>query len=207
LGHRVRLIDPVARHLERARERCAAQPDAPFEVEQGLAEQLDAPDASADAVVLLGPLYHLVDREQRLAALREARRVLRPGGVLAAEVITRYGWLLDTAVRGLLADPNVWVDIEHSVATGLSQVDPSNVRPGAFWAYFHRPDELRAELLEAGFDAPTLFGVEGFGSLLGDLEQRLVDPAPLLRALQLCESEPSMLGVSSHVIGVATRPI
>jgi SAM-dependent methyltransferase len=205
LGHRVRLIDPVARHLDRARERSRAQPDACFEVEQGVAQRLAAPDASADAILLLGPLYHLVDREQRLAALREAHRVLRPGGVLAAEIITRYGWLLDATVKGVLADPNVWPDIEHSVATGISQVDPANLRPGAFWAYFHRPHELHDELIEAGFDAPTLHGVEGHGWLLGDLEQRLSDPAPLLRALQLCETEPSMLGVSAHVIGVTTR--
>jgi SAM-dependent methyltransferase len=205
LGHRVRLIDPIARHLDRARERSLAQPDARFEVEQGVAQHLAAADASADAVLLLGPLYHLIDREQRLAALREAHRVLRPGGVLAAEVITRYGWLLDASVKGRLADPDVWPDIEHSVATGLSQIDPANLRPGAFFAYFHRPHELREELIEAGFAAPTLHGVEGFGWLLGDLEQRLSDPGPLLRALQLCETEPSMLGVSAHVIGVTTR--
>jgi hypothetical protein len=106
----------------------------------------------------------------------------------------------------LLADPNVWPGIEHSVATGLSQIETGRVAPGAFWAYFHRPDELREELIDAGFDAPVLYGVEAFGWLLGDLEQRLRDPAPLLRALSLCETEPSMVGVSGHVIGVAARP-
>jgi len=205
LGHQVRLFDPMPRHLELARERSRSQPEAPFEVEQGVASQIAAEDGSADGVLLMGPLYHLVDRAERLRALREARRVLRPGGVLAAEVISRYGWLLDASTKGSLGDPAVWEDIEHSVATGLSQIDPANVRPGAFWAYFHRLDELRAELAEAGFEDATLFGVEGYGWLLSDLESRLVEPAHLLRALQLCETEPSMLGVSAHVIGVATR--
>jgi SAM-dependent methyltransferase len=205
LGHRVRLFDPMPRHLELARKRSASQPEAPFEVEQGVASRIDVPDGSADCVLLMGPLYHLVERVERLSALREAKRVLRPGGVLAAEVITRYGWLLDAATKGSLGNEAVWNDIEHSVATGLSQVDPANVRPGAFWAYFHRLEELREELAEAGFPDATLFGVEGFGWLLGDLESRLVEPAPLLRALQLCETEPSMLGVSAHVIGVTLR--
>jgi SAM-dependent methyltransferase len=204
-GHRVRLIDPVARHLDLARQRSAGQADAPFEVEQGIAGALAAPDGSVDAVLMLGPLYHLVDRGERVAALREAHRVLAPGGVLAAEIITRYGWLLDATTKGLLADEHTWRTIESSVATGLSQEDPDNFPAGAFWAYFHRIPELREELAEAGFEDATLFGVEGFGWLLGELERHLIEPQPLLRALQLCETEPSMLGVSGHVIGVARR--
>ncbi len=170
-----------------------------------MAADLQVPDGSVDCVVMLGPLYHLVDRSERLAVLREARRALRAGGVLAAEVISRFGWLLDAASKGRLGDAGMWQTIEHSVATGLSQTDPASMPPGAFWAYFHRPAELIEELLEAGFEQPVPFGVEGFAWLLGDLENRLVEPEPLLRALRLCESEPSMLGVSGHIIGVARR--
>jgi SAM-dependent methyltransferase len=203
LGHQVRLIDPIPSHLERARARSASQPEAAFEVQEGVASRIEVPDGWADAVVMLGPLYHLVARGERLLALREAHRVLRPGGILAVEVITRYGWLLDATVKGLLGDARTWETIEHSVATGMSQRD--NADAGTFWAYFHRPYELREEIVEAGFEQPTLFGVEGFGWLLGDLEKRLLEPEPLLRALQLCETEPSLHGVSAHVIGVARR--
>ena len=47
--------------------------------------------------------------------------------------------------------------------------------------------------------------MEGFAWLLGDLAERMREPADLLRAIRLTEAEPSMLGVSSHVMGVARR--
>ena len=72
----------------------------------GDARKLAFPDRSADAVLLLGPLYHLTERADRLAALREARRVLRPGGVVFAAAISRFASLLDGLARDLLDDPD-----------------------------------------------------------------------------------------------------
>jgi SAM-dependent methyltransferase len=103
-GHDVVLIDPVPRHLEAAAARAAARPEAPFRVERADARDLPLPDASVDAVLLMGPLYHLVEAADRLAALGEASRVLRPGGRIFAEVIGRYAWVMDATLRGLLGD-------------------------------------------------------------------------------------------------------
>ena len=205
-GYRVEMLDPIERHLELARARSAEQPDAPFEVRRGVAAELNVEDGAVDAIVMLGPLYHLVDRAERIAALEEARRALRPGGVLAGEMITRHGWLLDATLKERLDQPEMWETIEHSIATGLSQPDADNLAPGAFWAYFHRPSELAEELAEAGFEQISLHGVEGFGWLLGDLERRLEQPEGMLRALRACESEPSLLGASAHAIGLAHKP-
>jgi SAM-dependent methyltransferase len=57
------------------------------------ARDLDLDDASVDAVLLLGPLYHLRRRADRIRALTEARRVVRPGGpVFAAAAGCRAGY-------------------------------------------------------------------------------------------------------------------
>lgn len=199
-GHDVLLVDPLTRHVEAARAYAGGR----FRVEQADARSLPLRDRSVDAVVLMGPLYHLVHRADRVAALREALRVLRPGGVLMAEVISRYTWVLDATLKGLLGDPGVWTDFDRTVGTGLSE-DPAAPRDGAFFAYFHRVDELPGELAEAGFRDTRQLAVEGFAWLLGDLAERMREPAELLRAVRLTEAEPSMLGVSSHVMGVARR--
>ncbi|WUX81429.1 class I SAM-dependent methyltransferase [Streptomyces sp. NBC_01426] len=84
-GNEVLLLDPVPKHVEQARERaprCVAQ--------LGDARDLDVEAGTFDAVLLLGPLYHLAERGDRLAALREASRVVVPGGVVAAAGISRY---------------------------------------------------------------------------------------------------------------------
>lgn len=203
-GYEVTLVDPVPRHVELATRRASDRSTASFEALLGAAGDLPADDGSVDAVLLMGPLYHLVDRADRLAALHEARRVLRPGGRILAEVICRHAWVLDASVKGLLDSPTIWDDFELTIDTGLSQ-DPATMADGSFWAYFHRPDELWRELTDAGLDDIGLVAVEGYAWLLGDLEARMATPEQLLRAVRLTETEPSMLGCSAHVIGTATR--
>ena len=88
-GHTVHLIELVALHLELARARSPEQTHAPLaSIVQGDARRLDWPNAAVDAVLLLGPLYHLVDADERQACLRETWRVLRPGGIVLAAVIS-----------------------------------------------------------------------------------------------------------------------
>jgi SAM-dependent methyltransferase len=199
-GWDVTLVDPVPGHLDAATARAADGPG--FSACLGQADELPAADGSVDAVLLMGPLYHLFDRDDRLAALAEARRVLRPGGRLLAEVITRHAWLLDATVKQVPDQPGLWESFERTIATGMTQ-DPGDTRDGAFWAYFHRTDELGDELAEAGFGEIALVAVEGVAWLLGDLEARMAEPARLLEVVRLTERAPELLGCSAHVMGVA----
>jgi ubiquinone/menaquinone biosynthesis C-methylase UbiE len=203
-GYEVTLVDPVPHYVEQAKRRAGGGDTAAFEARLGTANELPADDSSVDVVLLLGPLYHLVDRADRLAALREAQRVLRPGGRVLAEAICRHAWVLDATAKGLLDSARIWDDFQVNINTGLSQ-GPDRLADGSFWAYFHRPDELRSELADSGLDDIALIAVEGFAWLLGDLEARMANPKPVLRAVRLTETEPSMLGCSAHLIGIATR--
>src|SRR3954470_11551011 len=87
-GYEVHLVDPVPLHVEQAR----ASATRLASVTVGDAAALPFEDASADCVLLFGPLYHLLERDQRTGALTEAHRVLRPGGLLATIAISRYAW-------------------------------------------------------------------------------------------------------------------
>ena len=73
LGYRVRLIDPVPLHVAQAMLVGRSQPDRPFDAIIGDALRLEEPDGEWDAVLLMGPLYHLTERSERMAALVEAR--------------------------------------------------------------------------------------------------------------------------------------
>ncbi|WP_329447545.1 class I SAM-dependent methyltransferase [Streptomyces sp. NBC_01426] len=107
-GYEVLLVDPVPKHVEQAREYapgCSA--------ELGDARESALPADSWDAVLLLGPLYHLSERGERLAALREARRVAVPGGLVAVAGISRHSLLQEYTVSAgltpeLLAGEAPW---------------------------------------------------------------------------------------------------
>lgn len=196
----VRLIDPVERHLAEARVR---QSQFPLDsIAQGDARKLDVPSHCADAVLLLGPLYHLQDRNHRLDALKEARRILRPSGVLFAAGISRFASLADGVARGTFSDPL----FREIVAADLRTGEHRNVSTEISYfttAYFHRPEELAGEVAAAGFHSVESFAVEGpvwmgarFREVWADEEQRL----RLLEFLEQIECEPSVLGASAHLL-------
>ncbi len=191
------------------RPRSPARPLA--SVLHGDARELPVDDHSADVVLLLGPLYHLTDAADRTRALRDARRALRPGGLLAAAAITRFASTLDGVAQGFLLEPGFEAIVERDLADGQHR-NPDG-HPGWFTtAYLHRPDELAREVAAAGFDVTALVAVEGAvgaAAEAGSLDAWIDDPGRrevLLRAIRRVEAEPSLLGASPHVLAVATRP-
>lgn len=208
LGHRVHLLDPAPLHVRQARAASSTAAAPLASVTRGDARHLPFADAAADAVLLLGPLYHLQERADRLAALSEAVRVLRPGGVLVAAAISRWASAIDGAALGFLADPEFARIVERDLATGRHE-NPAR-RPGWFTtAYFHRPDELREELAAVGLAVEGPVAVEGVGGLAPDLDGMLAEPSTrgrLLAIVRATEQEPALLGVSSHLIAMGRAP-
>jgi ubiquinone/menaquinone biosynthesis C-methylase UbiE len=207
-GYTVHLVDPVPRLVAEAERRSAPRPRPLASCRVGEARALDFPDRCADMVLLLGPLYHLTEAVDRARALREVRRVLKPGGQLFAAAISRWASALDGLTRDLFQDPRFTAIVERDLREGQHR-NPTERLDYFTTAYFHRPDELRAEVAGAGLILDGLYGVEGPGWLLSDVTARLADPrrrADLLQVARLLESEPSVLGVSAHLLVVARSP-
>ena len=197
-GYAVHLVDPVPLHVEES----AARGD--FTVALGDARRLDESDGAADVVLLLGPLYHLTERRERVLALREARRVVRRGGIVAAAAISRFASLFDGLFRGYVSDPVFRAITERDVADGQHRSPPA----GEYFttAYFHHPHELSDEVRDARLTHEGTFGIEGPAWLKPELFD---DPAlreHVLWAARAVEQEPTLLGVSAHLLAVARRP-
>jgi SAM-dependent methyltransferase len=207
-GYEVRLFDAVPRLVEIARQRNERAVRKLATCSIADARALPEPDASADAMLLLGPLYHLVEADDRRKALSEGLRVLRPGGVLIAAGISRWASALDGLSRELLRDRDFAAIVERDLLDGNHQ-NPTKRLDYFTTAYFHRPEDLRREVSEAGFDVEGLYGVEGPGWILPDLAERWNDPERreiLLRVARALESEPSVIGCSAHLIVVGRKP-
>jgi ubiquinone/menaquinone biosynthesis C-methylase UbiE len=208
-GHKVRLVDPVPLHVDQARKESEARTEGRLlETLLGDARQLPHTDGSQDAVLLLGPLYHLTDRADRLKALSEARRVLRPGGWLFAAGISRFASLFAGLFEGHLQDAAFASIVNRDLDDGQHR-NPTGELEYFTTAFFHHPDELRAEVLEAGFALKGILGIEGPGWLLSDFDARWSDAAMrdlILTSARAVEAEPTLLGLSPHLMAVARRP-
>ena len=208
LGYDVRLIDASSRLVEVARQRNERALHPLAECTIGDARSLREATESADVVLLLGPLYHLIDASDRRQALHEAFRVLRGGGTLIAAGISRWASVLDGLSRELFMDGEFARIVEGDLADGRHRNFTN--RPDYFTtAFFHRPEDLRGEAMDARFDVTGLYGIEGPAWILPDFADRWDDATRrelMVRVARLVESEPAMIGVSAHVMVVGRKP-
>ncbi len=207
-GYEVHLVDPVPLHIEQAKEASNQQPETPIaSFRVGDARQLEFDDEIADAVLLLGPLYHLVDEQERNRCLIEANRVLKMGGYLFAVGISRFASTIDGLVSGYFLDPVFQEIVKGDLETGQHR-NPSN-NPAYFMdTYFHHPDELKSEVASAGIDVSSVVAVEGISYLIKDIDKNWeIDEnrAFLLKIIDKVESEPSLIGASPHIMCIGTK--
>ena len=206
-GYAVHLLDRTPRLVAEARRRSARAPRPLTSCRVGDARALDLSSGSADVVLLLGPLYHLTEAADRKEALREAARVLRPGGVLFAAAISRWASALDGLARELLTDPRFTGIVEQDLRTGQHR-NPTERADYFTTAYFHHPVELATEVKLAGLEVSGVFGIEGPGWILADVVARMADPVRrdvLLRVARMLETDDPIVGASAHLLAVARR--
>ena len=202
-GYTVIHRDLVAGHVEQVRSRHAQRVDAAV----GDARALDLPDDSVDAVLLLGPLYHLEDSADRFRALNEARRVVRSQGVVHVAAISRWA----ARLHGMLVErihlkyPTIVEMVDEMEATG--EIRP--IHDNGFNGYAHTPDQLCEEIQSSGLDVESCVALEGISFALSDLDQRLDDPDErqlLLETLRAHEPVTELLGLGPHLLATARKP-
>jgi SAM-dependent methyltransferase len=206
-GYEIHLVDPIQRLVCEAERRSKASTHPIASCQVGDARSLPFADRCADAVLLLGPLYHLTSWRERAKAIEESARVLKKGGYLFAAGISRWASVMDGLAGDLFADPRFAAITEIDLHDGQHRNDCGKLDYFTT-SYFHRPEDLRLEVRCAGLEVVGLFGVEGPGWILPDLRERLADPRrrqDLLRVARQVESEPSMIGTSAHLMAVARK--
>lgn len=196
LGYDVELVDLTPAHVERAR-------GSGVVAQVGDARALPFESESADAVLLLGPLYHLTSADDRARALAEARRVLRPGGLLAAAGVSRLAVAMDLFRKGRLTDLDA---LEAARAIAIHGFDDTGYGAGLF--YFHTATELADEVRSAGLVVTALHGIEGPVWPLIDPSSVPDDVTVTVAAAiaELADSMPTAVAASAHLLVTATAP-
>lgn len=192
LGHDVHVVEPVARHVS------AAAALEGVTAALGDARSLIEEDDSVDLCLVLGPLYHLASRVERVQALREALRVTRSGGALVASAIGRYNALtefaLDAELAGPLAEALLGFVSTGEVPAGIGGFP---IRHG------HLSDELADEARDAGWVDVRVLTLEGPTGHAVDL----VDPAIVDTVVEqaatvarMVEDDPRMVDTAAHLV-------
>ena len=177
------------------------------------ARSIERPPESADAILLFGPLYHIVEYNERQLCLQECYRLLKPGGMLYTAAITRYATLLwATTVygeRNRLLDENAFYEmIEHEIKTGHHIKNPESAYRGMGRSYFHLPNELKYEIETAGFTDTDIRGVVSPAWLAPDIDKIWTDESKresIMRVVRLCEKEESIMGLSTHILSISRK--
>lgn len=210
----VHLLEFSPENVRQAQETNRTARNRLASIEIAEARNLPRPASSADAVLLLGPLYHLPEQAERLQALAEAHRVLKPGGFVAAAVISRFAssfWAL--SIYGpedwLLGEPDIQAMLAQELETG--QHLRQSEHPGLFTrAYYHLPGDLAAELKSAGLHSVEVLPVEGPGWIVPDFEAVWSQPNrrdPILDLVRHLERYQEIAGMSPHLLGLGKKPL
>ena len=205
-GHQVVLADLSPKLLAIARRELG---EAGVVAESVL--ELDARDLGRiaseefDAVLALGPFYHLVEPADRELAARETLRVLRPGGLLLATVMTRYSWLLGVLLEGGSAR---LAAVRRLLEDGVYR----NEEPGRFTeAYLYRTEEVVPFFAGIGFDTVRVMASQG---ILNQVQEQVAglherDPDAYQALLEIAyeaATDPAILGLSGHILYAGRKP-
>ena len=214
-GNEVHLIELAEKAVEYAKANMMQ--DCSFVAETGDARHINRPDESADVVLLMGPLYHLRDRKDRMQTLRESLRVLKKGGLLVAAGISKFSsmtWAL--SVYGEKKNENLVEFLDDPVFLNMikgEMITGDHIRPKEYpkfiaESYFTTSEEMKTEISEAGFKMEKAIAVEGCIWFTPHREEKWEDETSrerLLDIVRMTESEPEMMGMSPHFLVVARK--
>ena len=200
-GHHVHMVEPVLKHIHIAKSR-SLESKRPFKINHGEARQLNFPNQYADLVILHGPLYHLQSKTDRLNAIKEAKRVLKPNGIILGFAINYTASTLVGLFNGLIHKPAFFEMCKQELSTGIH--NPPEEFPWLLTeAFYHTPKKLKEEFLEEDLLHLNTYAVEGMIWLDQNYFANMMHSQNKIRLAELnelTETDPYLLPFSPHMM-------
>ncbi|HJA31469.1 MAG: class I SAM-dependent methyltransferase [Clostridiales bacterium] len=204
-GHEVTLLDLSGKNIRQAIEKAkeaGVHLDSCIHGNALWLSEYFYKEEQYDAVLLMGPLYHLLQEEDRKKALAEALRVLKPGGLMIASFISNYAPLQDYASR--------LKDLEDGERLLRYLEDGRNEKEDAVeftTSYFCSAREARDFMAEAGLTQLVFAGVE---NILSGKEEQLHRLSEEQREKWLdlawrLSPDQNLLGMSQHFLYIGRK--
>lgn len=209
-GYDVTLVDLSGKQLAVAREKVAERGVADrVDIQRGDIRDLALADDAFDAVLCLGgPLSHVIDPDERVAAVRELRRVTRPGGPAFVSVMGLVA-VVQNLIKNAGEFPAGVCQLPDLVETGTYSrelVEKHGIEEPSFVAcHFFRADELADLLAGEGLAVERIVGLEGPASNF-DAEVEAAGPGDRERIAEVVRTlreDRTFADLSNHVLAVA----
>lgn len=218
LGYEVHLFDLSETNIAMSAELVEEYPGVSLKSAMVCdARDIPRPDNSADAVLLMGPLYSITEYVERILAIRESRRLLKDGGMLFSAALTPYSVLIprivryhedDSAKRRELDDPAVLSMIERALTDGCYINPERKNATGLGSTHLHTAKALQEELRIGGFSESTVHGVMGGAWLAPNLEKLLAHADTrelLMKTIRMLDTHKEIIGLSGHLLAVSKK--
>ncbi len=218
LSYEVHLFDLFPKNIEMSKELSVEYPNVTLESAE-VCDAISVPrgDKSADAVLLMGPLYHITDYSERISVIKECRRLLKDGGLLFTAALTPYSVLLDNITKynpfgdvpnTTLEDEGFMKMVERELEDG-EHINPDKmVYSGLGSAHLHTAKALRAELESGGFENSVIHGIMGGAWLAHNLDELWKNEASreaLMRTVRMIDTHEEIIGLSGHLLSVSVK--
>ena len=218
LGYEVHLFDLSETNIEMSRCLSVEYPDCKLKSSEVCdARSIPREAQSADAILLMGPLYSITEYEERINAIKESSRLLKDGGMLFSAALTPYSVLLPRLLvyhkEGAnkscdLDDPKVMSMIERALTDG-GYINPDRkITGGLGSSHLHTAAALRKELSEGGFETLAVHGVMGGAWLAPDVENLMQEEKSkdiLMQTVRLLDGHEELIGLSGHLLSVSQK--
>ncbi len=218
LGYEVHLFDLSETNIIMSEELAAEYPGVTLKAAEVCdARSIPRNESTADAVLLMGPLYSITEYDERILAIRECRRLLKDDGVLFSAALTPFSVLVpritmyhvdDTRKGTELDDPRVISIIERALTDGCYINPERKIANGLGSSHLHTAKALREELRVGGFDTLSVHGVMGGAWLAPNLEDLLADAVTreaLMRTVRMLDTHEEIIGLSGHLLAVSVK--
>ena len=200
-GHEVHLVEPVPKHLKLAQNR-ADKLKKKFQVHYGESRKLEFANNSVDLVILHGPLYHLQKREDRDLAIHEAKRVLKPDGIILGFAINHSASTIVGLLNGLIHKNAFFEMCKNELSTGIH--NPPDDFPWLLAeAFYHKPEQLKEEFIDQGLTYINTYAVEGMAWLDKDYFANMLNETKkktLIELTKVTENDSYLLPFSPHMM-------
>lgn len=218
LGYEVHLFDLSETNIAMSKELAAEYPHVCLKSAMVCdARSIPRLDNSADAILLMGPLYSITEYEERILAIKESRRLLKDDGILFSAALTPYSILIpriatyhidDTKKRAELDDPAFISAVERALSDGCYINTERKIASGLGSSHLHTAKALREELRCGGFVTSAVHGVMGGAWLAPNLDALLEKEETrnlLMKTVRMLDTHEEIIGLSGHLLAVSKK--